>query len=330
VKNKANSRISSRSSAAILAWFAVLLLTAFCATQRANTYAGRLGIVRADYLSAEESEVEARFATYLETHTSEAVARYIRQYGKEISTDNARELSADYAPGGMDVTDPVTRAARTKWGEAVFHPARAFSRELFHRALRREPPAHERRQVVFTAGGAGVGKSSSIRQLPEMARAVEAAEIVYDTTLSELKSAVQRINEGVEAGRMVRIVFVYRDPVDATLKGIFPRAKDTGRIPALGGVLLTHLGAIETLLKLAAVYQNDLRVTIAVIDNSGGFERATLRDVGFVASLAGKYSRDTLKAQLVREAEVAYEKGKRGERGGLPEVLYQAFIRRFP
>jgi hypothetical protein len=227
----------------------------------------------------------------------------------------------------MDATDSVTKAARTKWGEAVFLPARAFSRELFRRALKQQTPENQRREVVFTAGGAGVGKSTSIRQVPEMARAVEAAEIVYDTTLSELQSAAERITEGLDAGRMVRIIFVYRDPVDALIKGVFPRAKDTGRIPTLGGFLLTYLGAVETLLKLAAIYDKHPRVTIAVIDNSGGFERATLRDIGFVAAMAGKYSRDALRAQLAREAEAVYEKGKRGEHGGLPEVLYQAFNR---
>ena len=309
------------------AWLAVFFFSSLCPAQPARTYPGRLGVLKADYLFPEESQVEARFVTYLETHTDEAVARYYGKYGKEIGTDNARELSADYAPGGMDATDSVTKAARTKWGEAVFLPARAFSRELFRRALKRQTSENQRREVVFTAGGAGAGKSTSIRQVPEMARAVEAAEIVYDTTLSELQSAAERITEGLNAGRMVRIIFVYRDPVDALIRGVFPRAKETGRIPTLGGFLLTHLGAVETLLKLAAIYDKHPRVTIAVIDNSGGFERATLRDIGFVAAMAGKYSRDALRAQLAREAEAVYEKGKRGEHGGLPEVLYQAFNR---
>ena len=329
MKNKTARGMAWRpsSSAIIIGWLAVFFFSSLCAAQQARTYPGRLGIVRADYLFPEESQIEARFAAYLETHTAEAVARYVARYGKEISTDNARELSPDYAPGGMDVADPVTKAARTKWGEAVFQPARAFSRELYRRALNRETPPHQRRQVVFTAGGAGVGKSTSIQKLPGIAHAVEAAEIIYDTTLSESKSATERIHEGLNAGRTVRIVFVYRDPIDALIKGVFPRAKTTGRIPTLGGFLNTYLGAVETLLKIAAIYKDDSSVAIAVIDNSRGIDYATLSDLRFVESIAGKYSRETLKTQLIRATATAYEKGKKGEHGGLPEILYRAFNR---
>lgn len=332
MRNKTACRLAWRpsSSAIIFAWVAVFFFSSLCAAQQARTYPGRLGIVKADYLFPEESQVEARFATYLETHTTDAIARYVAKYGKEISTDNARELSPDYAPGGMDVADSVTNAARTKWGEAVFQPARAFSRELYRRALKQETPSHQRKQVVFTAGGAGVGKSTSIRQLAGIARAVEAAEIIYDTTLSELKSATERINEGLDAGRMISIVLVYRDPIDALTKGVFPRAKAMGRVPTLGGFLNTHLGAVQALLKIAAVYKDDSRVAIAVIDNSRGIDYANLSDLRFVENIAGKYSRESLKTQLIRATETAYEKGKKGEPGGLPEILYQAFNRRFP
>jgi hypothetical protein len=67
--------------------------------------------------------------------------------------------------------------------------------------------------VVFTAGGAGVGKTTSIRKLAELSHAVQVAEIVYETTLATYGSAVDRISQALVAGRMVSVVFVYRDPV---------------------------------------------------------------------------------------------------------------------
>jgi hypothetical protein len=329
VKNKTTCRLALRLPAAaiVFAWLAIFFFSSLAAAQQAGTYPGRLGIVKADYLRPEESQVEARFADYLEAHTSEAIARYVAKYGKEISTDNARELSADYAPEGMEAQNGVASAARTKWGEAVFQPARAFSRELYRRALKQETPPDRRRQVVFTAGGAGAGKSTSIRQLPGIAHAVEAAEIIYDTTLSDFKSGSERINEGLNAGRMISVIFIYRDPIDALIRGVFPRAKDTGRIPTLGGFLLTYFGAVETVLKVAAVYKDEPKVAIAVIDNSRGIDYATISDLGFIKHVAKKYTRADLKTELTRATEAAYEKGKKGERGGLPEVLYQAFNR---
>src|SRR5262249_10543865 len=119
-----------RSTAALAV---CVLLLAACGlekpVQNADVYPGKLGIVKAKNLSPRGRESEARFAAYLETHTDEAVARYRKQYGKEINTDNARELSPDYAPGGMEAEDSATRAARAQWSAAVQEPSSAFARE---------------------------------------------------------------------------------------------------------------------------------------------------------------------------------------------------------
>ena len=97
----------------------LLCFTVVLASEDAGHYPGKLGITKARHLSAAERAVEARFAAYLEAHTDQAIARYIEKFGNEINTDNARELSSDYAPGGIDAEDAATVAARTSWGHAV-------------------------------------------------------------------------------------------------------------------------------------------------------------------------------------------------------------------
>jgi hypothetical protein len=332
MKNKTVPPLALRPSTAVLAvgLLSILFYSLNGVAQDREFYPGRLGIAKAKHLSAEEREIEARFAAYLEAYTDDAATRYTARYGKEISTDNVRELSSDYAPGGPDALDPVTNAARTKWGEAVFQPARAMSRELYRRALKQETPSHPRGQVVFTAGGAGVGKSTAIRQLRSIAHALEAAEIIYDTTLSEFDSAVARINQGLDAGRVVSIIFVYRDPIDSLTDGVFPRARTTGRVTTLAGFLNTHLGAVEGIVKLAAIYNDHPRVAIGIIDNSRGIAHAVVADLNFVESRAGKFSREALRAELIRVTDSAYEKSKKGEEDGLPQALYKEFIRRIP
>src|SRR5262245_48648823 len=112
---------STRSLRTARAALIALLFFTFSSTgYPANSdslYPGRLAIPKGKNLSPEERRVEEQFADYLEQHTEEAVARYEAKFGKEIDTDNARELSADYAPGGPDAQDPATIAARTKWSE---------------------------------------------------------------------------------------------------------------------------------------------------------------------------------------------------------------------
>src|SRR5204862_1333511 len=135
----------------------------------------------------------------------------------------------DYAPGGMEAEDAATRAARAQWSAAVHEPSSALTKEIFRRELKEAPAAKERNQVVFTAGGAGVGKTTSIHQVAGLEQAVAAAQIVYDTTLSSLKSSLERVSQALQAGKAVSIVYVYRDPIDSFVAGVLPRAERNGR-----------------------------------------------------------------------------------------------------
>ena len=311
--------------ALVIALLAVAWFSTGWAAEDGGFYPGKLAIAKAKNLTPPEREVEARLAKYFEEHTDEAIARYRAKYGKEINTDNARELSPDYAPGGMDVEDAQTRAARARWSAAVHEPSSAFTKELFKRELKKKPDKGERNVVVFTAGGAGVGKTTSIHAIPGLEHSVEAAQIVYDTTLSSLKSSLDRIAQALDAGKEVSIVYVYRDPVDSLSGGALPRAERNGRTLPLEAYLDTHLGAPEVLLKIAETYKGDKRVEIAVIDNSRGRGQAALADMNFVRAVAQKYTRQDLMAKLKRALEDAYEKGKRGEKDGISEIIYRGF-----
>lgn len=290
-----------------------------------NSYPGKLAITKAKNLSPHGREIEARFAAYLESHTDEAIAKYRKQYGKEINTDNARELSPDYAPGGMEAEDAATRAARAQWSSAVHEPSSAFTKEIFRRVLQEAPAKNERNQVVFTAGGAGVGKTTSIHQVAALEQAVAAAQIVYDTTLSSLKSSLDRVAQALQAGKDVSIIYVYRDPIESFAGGALPRAERNGRTLPLDAYIDTHLGAPEVLLKIADLYKDNPHLAIAVIDNSRGRGGAVVADLKFVRSIAGKYTREELKTKLVRALEDAYAKGKRGEKDGISEIIYRGF-----
>jgi Zeta toxin len=307
-----------------------LCLSVVLAGEDAGHYPGKLGIDKARHLSPAEREVEARFAAYLESHTDQAIARYIEKFGNEINTDNARELSSDYAPGGIDAEDAVTVAARTRWGEAVHEPASALAKELFRRALHKETPADRRKQVIFTAGGAGAGKTTSIRKLADLWNMVDSAEIVYDTTLASYSSAVRNTAQALANGRMVSIVFVYRDPIDALVEGVLPRAQSMGRSVPLEAILNTHIGSVQGILKLAEAYKNEPRLAIAIIDNRDGPGDTAQADLGFVRRMARKYSRESLREALSSALEDAYEKNKRGAKNGISETLYRAIKRPAP
>ena len=92
----------------------------------------------------------------------------------------------------------------------------------------------------------------------------------------------ERIAQALAAGRMVSIVYVYRDPVDSLVEGVLPRAQSMGRTVPLEVVLNTHIGSVQGILKIAEAYKNDPRLAIAIIDNRDGTGDATEADLGFV------------------------------------------------
>ena len=58
-------------------------------------YAGPLRILKNEMLSAEEAEVEARFAELVQTRLDALIARYHARFGNVIDTDRAREFCPD-------------------------------------------------------------------------------------------------------------------------------------------------------------------------------------------------------------------------------------------
>jgi hypothetical protein len=307
------------------AWLFLCVFVVIGAEKR-DYYPGKLEIEKAKSLTVAQRAVEARFAAYLEANTETAIARYLEKFANEINADNARELSADYAPGGIDAEDAATRVARTLWGEAVHEPASALVKEIYRRALTQDTPPNRRRQVLFTAGGAGVGKTTSIRRIAEFSDAVrlQVAEIVYDATMATFGSAIGRIVQALDSGRMVSIVFVYRDPVVSFVDGMLPRARETGRIVPLEVFLSTHLGAVETIVKIAAAFKNNPQVAIVIIDNREGISKARIADPSFAEAMARRYTHEELGAKLRLALEEAYEKGRKGDKdGGITEIVYR-------
>jgi hypothetical protein len=77
-------------------------------------------------------------------------------------------------------------------------------------------------------------------------------------------------------------------------------------------------------LEIASHYKNDRRVGISVIDNSRGRGKATVADLKLVKLAASSYTPESLRAKLHEALEEAYEKGKKGQEGGISEAVYRS------
>ncbi|PZQ26799.1 MAG: hypothetical protein DI562_14435, partial [Stenotrophomonas acidaminiphila] len=128
--------------------------------------------------------------------------------GRVLNTDTARELSPEYL------------ADRTRSAD-VHEAASDTIKLLYEQKLAQPTPEGFDSTVLFTAGGTGAGKTSGMKAMGD---SIGRPEIIYDTNMNTLSSAVDKIEQALAAGRDVDIVYVYRDPVDALVNGAIPRA----------------------------------------------------------------------------------------------------------
>ncbi len=223
------------------------------------------GVAPEDIAQAKpDAQVTADLQAKLADHSS-AVVEYSQlpdsMGGRVLNTDVARELSADYL------------AYRTR-SAPVHEPASEFVKKLYAEKLAAPTPDGMDPIVQFTAGGTGAGKTTGLDAV--MARSGDNPEIVYDTNMNTLSSAKQKIQQALDAGRRVKILYSYRDPVEALVNGALPRAErqaakfGTGRTVPLGEHARTHTGVRKVMDALAEKYKGDSRVQIEAFDNSRG------------------------------------------------------------
>lgn len=224
--------------------------------------------------------------------------------GRVLNTDTARELSPEYL------------ADRTRSSD-VHEAASDTIKLLYEQKLAQPTPEGFDSTVLFTAGGTGAGKTSALKARGEVGGR---PEIIYDTNMNTLSSAVDKIEQALAAGRDVDIVYVYRDPVDALTNGAIPRAQrqverfGTGRTVPLREHARTHSGVRPTIEAIAARYADDPRVNIDVIDNSGGKGQQKMTKL---ASLP-RVEEDSLHGSLQEALDQARS-------AGLAEDLYRGF-----
>lgn len=239
------------------------------------------------------------FADKLKDHeaaSKEYAAHKDTDNGTIINTDIARELSPDY------VKD------RTKSAD-VHEPASAFTKQYYADKLAEPTPAGKDNTVLFTGGGTGAGKSTGLAMAKE---AGANPELIYDTNMNKMDSASSKIDQALQAGRNVDLLYTHRDPVEAFRNGALKRATrmegemGSGRTVPLQEHINTHVGANDTIRKLTEKYKNDPRVKISVIDNSRGAGKAAFIPLDKLP----KVEENGLKEKLTNELDQAHANGE--------------------
>ena len=303
-----------------------ILKSVYKRQKKLNAIKTDLKIEYATNLSLKDDVIQKKFGRYLEEHYQEARKIYKEHFGKVLNTDNARELSPDYAPGGINAKDQETKDARSTYAAAVHEPSSAFIKKMFIDDLNELVAQGKQPDVFFTAGGTGSGKSTAIKDVPRVQALYDRADIIYDTNLNKIKSAVDKFNEIFNRNGYIDIAYVHRSPLEALVVGSLPRAMRFGRTVPMSEHIRTHVGAPETLQKIKKMYENDPRVAIAVINNTRGKGNAVeIPDkqlLDFIKQV--KYNETDLKTSLEKALEEEYAKGqKTNYKEGINKSVYE-------
>jgi hypothetical protein len=238
-----------------------------------------------------EEEVERRAWEAIRNNLPALVEAYKRKFGTEIGTDNAREIvSAEYA---------ASTEARTRWSRATQKPAGALSDHLFEDALRNPDPSRPP-VVIFTAGGTGAGKTTSLAFDPE----ISDVQFVYDSNLGGKKSSVRKIDAARAAGNQVQIIFTHRDPVEALTGGVLPRAMNEGRAVDLEAHARMYRDSAENFGYLIRKYSADPNVIFWAFDNTSG--PGATRRMPLESAAKIRYSTNELRPRLLAALEQEY------------------------
>lgn len=257
--------------------------------------------------------VTERLTAKLSTREAEAEYNALKDTrgGKVLSVDAARELSPDYLKNRTLSAD-------------VHEPASAFIKRQYAKKLAEAPKAGEEPEVIFNAGGTGAGKTTGLDLLKGEA---DHAQIIYDTNMDSFGSSVTKIEQALKAGKAVKILYTFRDPLEALRKGALTRAMrqegtfGSGRTVPLESHIKTHKGSRATVEKLIEKYHGDERVQIRVIDNSRGRGNAVVSSLEKLPGVDYTQLREKALQVLDEEhaagriSEPVYQGFKQGERG---------------
>jgi len=280
----------------------------------------RLRITPDTNLPEEMTVIQRRFAEQLNSDIDTALADYARlpdtDGGRIISTDIARELSADY------------RGNRAL--SAVVHePASALMKERYARMLSEEAPDHLDNSVLFTAGGTGSGKTTALQNVPEVFEKQVRAQVVYDTNLASFESSKKKIDQALAADKQVVIAYVHRDPTEALTGGAIPRAIKqeieigTGRTVPATAHARTHANSANTIKRLQVHYGDNPNVDVRIIDNTrgrGNAVEAKLESGDPDMSIIDDFDYNELLEEVLDEVEKVYAEG------GISSEIYRGFV----
>lgn len=224
-----------------------------------------------DKISGMDPEMNAlqdKSIRYYLNNSSELLKEYLNnpqlagESGNIVNTDNARRLFASIGYNGKNAI-------------AFHEAASAVAKDVTMKLIDEDGEGN----VTLYAGSAGSGKTSAIDKiLPDI---TGNTDLVLDGNLSSYATAIKRIDYAISSGETVRIVYVWRDPIEAfraTIDRTLNNEAEGGRIVPISAFIKT-LNSLDTMKRLLNGTQYGDNLKIDLINNANGRGNASFMNV---------------------------------------------------
>jgi hypothetical protein len=232
-----------------------------------------MSITRVQGLTPDAEEVQEHAIQAVKENLPGLVAAYRKRFGMHVGTDFARELFPEYS---------ASKENRLKYATAVQRSASVVADAVFAQILEESHGG----SALFTAGGTGAGKTSSILAEGVAQQALQDATVIFDGNLNSYHSSKTKIEMALNAGLKVVVVFVHRHPVEAYLQGVLPRAVEQGRTVPIEGHMRIHRDARKTFLKVHKAFGiNNENLSFMVLSNTGHVAEVFPADIDYLKAV---------------------------------------------
>jgi hypothetical protein len=261
----------------------------------------QIKVNRVEGLTGEVLEAEDRAIALINSDLTRLVSAYRERFGRVVGTDTARELFPDYANG---------LEARLKYAVAVQRSAAALADAVYIEMV----SENQNGLILFTAGGTGAGKTTTIKQ--GGGSAYDKADVIYDSNLNSKGSARSKLDFALSHNCQLAVSFVHRHPVEAYLQGVLPRALEEGRTVPIEKHLRMHGDSLKTFLWLQRQYKSNPFVVFVILINTGYPAEVLSGDLDYLKAI--EYDKAALITAIKEGLQRALTNGK------ISEALYEA------
>lgn len=265
---------------------------------------------RAESLSPELRQIETKAFEKIATQGDQILADYKANNGKVVNADAMRPYFTDVGYAGHNA-------------EAVQEPVSYLSKKAYTEGLK-----NKGKYATFTSGGSGAGKTSALENIPKYEHIADNSAVILDSNLSNIDSAIKKINQAVDAGKKPELFYVYREPVDALENGVVKRMienpAEKGRLVPNNVIADNTIGSFEVAKQLESK-----GVSVNFVDNSLGKGKQTITTSAEIEKKLQGLNRENLTKQFNQKIDEIYKTGKitpeqyKGYTGKVPKVISQ-------